>query len=366
MDGLVTTSKTTLDVPQIIGKTFPVKVFLENKKSPFQHAVTVGDFKMTEEHTAESKRSVALDQSFFLNRHASEEKPGWTDFNRRICHNNPNQMLIGHMRIILAPAHEYDTLNTVIKRCVAVSEYFKEKHTVITGDQALYCKLQELKWLIPEYKERLIPRLGGLHISMNFIRIITHMSGSGIKQVWIESDLLGKGTVEAVLNCSGESYYKAMRSHKITIQALWEILIPELLTYISEADNELCRDIVQSSQDADKLKDLISLLQSDVYCKSFSKFIENECNINTNFKFWWQYIEMVSILLSFTRAQRQGNWHLHIASFKMMIPYFFHYDHQNYACWGIVYIAEMNRLPREVLSEFEKGEFVIKFSQRSG
>ena len=92
--------------------------------------------------------------------------------------------------------------------------------------------------------------------------------------------------------------------------------------------------IVQSSQDAGELKDLTSLLQSDVYfyCKSFSKFIENECHINVNFKLWWQYIKMVSI----------GNWHLHIASFTMMIPYFFHYDHQNYACWGIVYIAEMS------------------------
>ena len=83
--------------------------------------------------------------------------------------------------------------------------------------------------------------------------------------------------------------------------------------------------IVQSSQDAGELKDLTSLLQSDVYCR---KRMQHKCK----FKFWWQYIKMVSI----------GNWHLHIASFTMMIPYFFHYDHQNYACWGIVYIAEMS------------------------
>ena len=140
-----------------------------------------------------------------------------------------------------------------------------KKHTVITGDQALYCKLQELKWLIPEYKESLIPRLGGLHICMNFIRIIgTRTSGSGIQEVWVESGLLGKGTVEAVLNCSGgESYYKAMRSHKITVQSLWEILLPELLIYFSEADEELYRYVLQSSQDFNKLQDLISLLQSD-------------------------------------------------------------------------------------------------------
>ena len=72
--------------------------------------------------------------------------------------------MVGHLPIILAPAHEYETLNIVVKRCMAVSKHFNQKHTVITGDQALYCKLQELKWLIPECKERLIPRLGGIQV----------------------------------------------------------------------------------------------------------------------------------------------------------------------------------------------------------
>ena len=53
---------------------------------------------------------------------------------------------------------------------MAVLKHFNQKHTVITGDQAFYCKLQELKWLIPECKEKLIPRLGGLHISMNLFK----------------------------------------------------------------------------------------------------------------------------------------------------------------------------------------------------
>ena len=127
-----------------------------------------------------------------------------------------------------------------------------------------------------------------------------------------------------------------MRSHKITVQSLWEILFPELLIYFSEADEELYRYVLQSSQDVNKLQNLISLLQSDNYVQLFSRFIERECCRNVNFKIWRQYIEMVSILLSFTRAQREGNWYLHIASFKMMIPYFFHYNHQNYARWGII------------------------------
>ena len=64
MEGLKIYSKTTLDVPQIIGEPFPVKVLLENKP-PFQHPATLHNFKMKGEDTAERKRSVALDQTFF-------------------------------------------------------------------------------------------------------------------------------------------------------------------------------------------------------------------------------------------------------------------------------------------------------------
>ena len=39
-EGLKICSKTTSDVPQIVGKTFPIKVLLD-RKPPFQHPVTV-------------------------------------------------------------------------------------------------------------------------------------------------------------------------------------------------------------------------------------------------------------------------------------------------------------------------------------
>lgn len=72
---------------------------------------------------------------------------------------------------------------------------------------------------------------------------------------------------------------------------------------------------------------------------------------------------MVSILLNFTRAQREGNWTLYLNSFCCMLPYFFRYDHLNYAKWGSVFIAEMRQLPMEVLHEFKKGNFVVKCSK---
>ena len=118
------------------------------------------------------KQAQATDMAFILRRQDSDTKPSWTVFNQAVSSEDPEQTAVGYLPIILAPAHELDTLNTVVKRCMAISSHFDQEHTVITVDQALFCKLMELKWSVEDYWDKLIPRLGGLHTAMNFLKAI--------------------------------------------------------------------------------------------------------------------------------------------------------------------------------------------------
>ena len=69
-------------------------------------------------------------------------------------------------------------------------------------------------------------------------------------------------------------------------------------------------------------------------------------------------------LLDFTRAQRGGSWELHLYAFRCMLPYFFSYDHVNYARWGAIYLAKMALFPRGILHEFQQGNFVLKHANQ--
>ena len=71
---------------------------------------------------------------------------------------------------------------------------------------------------------------------------------------------------------------------------------------------------------------------------------------------------MVSTMLLFTRAQRDGLWDLHLASFRQMIPFFMRYDHYNYACWGPIHLSDVDQLPENLKCEFMRGNFVVKRS----
>ena len=72
------------------------------------------------------------------------------------------------MPIIQAPASDLDTLYTVVGRILRIAQFLGQNFLVLTVDEGLFPKLIELKWSVPEYKDILIPRLGGLHTAMNF------------------------------------------------------------------------------------------------------------------------------------------------------------------------------------------------------
>lgn len=66
--------------------------------------------------------------------------------------------------IVQAPAHEIDTLYTVVKKCRYISYRHGQRHTVITVDRVLYCKLMNLKWSVP-YNKNMCTTKNDLHIA---------------------------------------------------------------------------------------------------------------------------------------------------------------------------------------------------------
>ena len=96
----------------------------------------------------------------------------WTLFNQNASTVNPEKTTVGYLPIIQSPAYELDTMNTIIKRVLHVAKSMEQQHVVLMVDEALYPKLLELKWSVEEYKDMLIPCMGGLHIAMNCMGVI--------------------------------------------------------------------------------------------------------------------------------------------------------------------------------------------------
>lgn len=183
---------------------------------------------------------------------------------------------------------------------MAISSHYEQEYTVLTVDHALYCRLIKLKWSVPVYQDKLIPRLGGLHISVMFLKAIgDHRNGSGLARVWVESGLLGQGTVVLVL--AGKAYNKVMRAHELTLQALWHLLMPSHLSFVAKADEDchVCISRMATDDDPQKIPELITFLDQEKFWKLLDDFAESRSDA-VDFSFWWQYMDMVAILLHYT------------------------------------------------------------------
>ena len=56
------------------------------------------------------------------------------------------------------------------------------------------------------------------------------------------------------------------------------------------------------------------------------------------------------------RAEREGDWPLHLQDVEKMLPYLFASMHVNYARYGLQYLRSMQRLPLVVQEKFLSGE----------
>ena len=100
----------------------------------------------------------------------------------------------------------------------------------------------------------------------------------------------------------------------------------------------------------------------EVFKDPFMRFCEESEVKSKTFQFWNEYTKMVGTLLRYIRAERVGNWDLHLASVVEMIPYMFAYDHTNYAILMSVYLCDMQLLPSSAPSvqmEFEAGSHSV-------
>ena len=167
-------------------------ILVRKSNPPFIRAVKMTWYDPAQDDEEHREAARATDLAFNMLRHQGVTKNGWTGLNQSLSRGEDQQVTkVGYIPIIQAPAHEMDTLNTVVKKCMHVATALRQRHTVITIDQALYCKLVELKWSVPKYQDKLVIQLGGLHISMCFLRTIgDHMKGMGLVDSWVESGLL--------------------------------------------------------------------------------------------------------------------------------------------------------------------------------
>ncbi len=82
-------------------------------------------------------------------------------------------------------------------------------------------------------------------------------------------------------------------------------------------------------------------------------------------RLWLQYMDMIDILRMFLKAERTGNWELHLQAVHDMLPYFAASGHTLYAKSAFIYLQLMHDLPKshpDVHRRFQERYHVVRRS----
>ena len=243
-------------------------------------------------------RATDLDFLFMKKICLEENVPEYGGFNTAFVRNlgydvKPKTKAV-YLPLVDMPPAEPTTMLTAMHEAQRVTQMTGQEFTIFTNDQQLYRVVVGITWVYKEHFLTFIPRLGGMHTLMSFVGAIgTLMGGSGLEEVME----VAFGGVQKML--AGKKFPQNVRALRIVAE--------EVLRKLFKEESVQC------------YADLVNAL-------------ENKSERSRTAKHWIDnLIKPVFIMMMFVRAEREGDWSLHLLATKSMMPYFFAAGHFNYA-----------------------------------
>ena len=95
--------------------------------------------------------------------------PGWTGFNTMLHEEIPDVQSVGYLPVINASPTEYSTIKEILKRSKSIAEKLKLKYAILVFDEAVYSKIQHVRWKERKFYDKFVVRLGEFHSIMSFL-----------------------------------------------------------------------------------------------------------------------------------------------------------------------------------------------------
>lgn len=276
--------------------------------------------------------------------------PFWTGYNASRSTQTGSHSKWTYPPIIESKPADANTIYTAMKQCQSTCRQLGQESTVQTTDQQLYVIAQQVKWACTSEFKNHVVRLGGFHTLCTMISSIGKMWGdAGLLDLLVDSEVYAPNSAMQML--LGKQFNRAVRGLTLAYEALMVILVDSMWV-----NNESLADTMKQAWNTneDEQLDLSSTIANEL-----KSHISNNLDKPT-FQFWIMFLEAVSIVLMFMRAEREGNWEQHLTSTYHMMAYFFATNKINYARWTPTYLLDMLELPSDVHSAFLQGQFAIR------
>jgi hypothetical protein len=196
-----------------------------------------------------------------------------------------------------------------------------------------------------------------------------YIDGGGAETIFVEKKVFGQNVVNSVLG--GTHYVRSLKGMFLLSECIQRLQWSEFFSikgvqmYGQELQHlKTLKDSVSQKQREQSKQHLDAFMHSSSrIMEDFKLFTTEQSHQSETFAFWDIFVQMVALLKDLIRADREGNWELHLHSLQRLLPLFAACDRTNYLRWCSLYLEDMRRLPETapaVHQSFLAGKFVVK------
>ena len=300
----------------------------------------------------------------------SQTSPSWKEYNAKLLAKEIQRKRVGFLPVLPYPVTQHDTVYTALLNFNGVLQQLDQKHLPVTCDEGVFRIAREIQLICPEQFSGLILLLSSFHMSKVALGCVgKFLKGSGAETILVESEIFGTNVVESVMN--GKNYSRSLKGMQLLKEALVRLqfetffvqeghihMYREQLDALSNLKSKFADSSCKNIEDFGDIGNVCDGMLSD-----FDHFVCDASKKNETFKFWNQFIDLFQLVENLVRADREGNWGLHLLTVQSLLPVFAAFDSTNYLRWCSLYFKDIKKLPDrapEIYQAFENGSFAVR------
>ena len=333
--------------------------------------------KLDKNLSLDYKMDFFWDSAYFFRNYT---RPNWSGFMSTYSAGEyPGRSKVLFLPIIDLSPSDPSCIFTTLEFVIEQAKSLNIQTPVITFDQPLWLNATEIA---TAKSMQIVIILGGFHLMMSYMGSVgSLMKGSGLEEAL--GTCYGSNTVDHMI--TGKAVSRALRGHFLTASSLQVKLMTPLFPsldcedYIegtnegeesdldyeekgesaeeieNEADDEIYEERAENSdiyefatlkeEELEKLEILFEDIKKSpakapslvadskeiqILTSRYEEYEETLKEKSRTAKFWLQYLRYINILKLFIRAERTGNWTLHLVSVSKMINLFAATGHVHY------------------------------------
>ena len=236
--------------------------------------------------------------------------PAWGGFNSLVSESEISLTRIWYLPFINAPPCDFSTIYTTLLKLVEVTNALGQEHVLVTAHLAIHSKAEQILWTEPDpLAGRVTMRLGGMHLTMDFIASIGKLfSDGGLHNMVTVSEVYADASVSLMLQV--KQYARGIRGIRLVHKALIHLFLSAAETFamrnkfpwLDDETTHFIRDLentfkMQSPEAYTTVCQEIEMRLSSSLLSTMKKFKDTGRYQSATFRYWISFLDAGNTLL---------------------------------------------------------------------